>query len=149
MNNRPIERETNTLLKQSQRDIEGQLSAITAQLSAVTAQLERQADSTFSGKAWAALSLPGFAGRLVTHGKALIELGERLKSGALPQWKIDQDEAYKNAALGRLASLSTPRDQDPKEHSKTSEPDSVGSVSDPGGDQQGKSDVQIEGGVQL
>jgi hypothetical protein len=103
MNNRVNRRgKTNTMLKQSQRDIEEQLSAIITQLSAITGQLERQADSTFGGNSWAAISLPGFASRLVTHGKALIELGERLKSGALPQWKIDQDEGLENCALGQL-----------------------------------------------
>lgn len=97
-----VEKATNTMLEQSQCDIEEQLSAITAQLSAVVAQLERQADSTFSGQSWVAFSEPGFDDKLIAYGKALIELGERLKSGALPQWKIDQDKAYKNSALSRL-----------------------------------------------
>ena len=97
----PSKNENSTMLKQSQRDIEEQLSAIVAQLSAVVGQLERQADSTFSGQSWTEMSLPGFANRLVTHGKALIDLGERLKSGALPQWKNDQDEAYEKSAMGQ------------------------------------------------
>jgi hypothetical protein len=94
--------ENSTMLKQSQRDIEEQLSAIVAQLSAVTGQLERQADSTFGGNSWAAISLPGFASRLVTHGKALIELSKGLKSRALPQWNVEQNEAYKNLLQARL-----------------------------------------------
>ena len=97
-----VQKATNTMLEQSQCDIEEQLSAITAQFSAVVAQLERQADSTFSGQSWTAFSEPGFDDKLIAYGKALIELGERLKSGALPQWKIGQDKAYKNSALSRL-----------------------------------------------
>jgi hypothetical protein len=84
------------MLEQSQCDIEEQLSAIIARLAAIVAQLKRQADSTFSGQSWAAFSEPGFDDELMAHGKVLIELGERLKSGALPRWKVDQDEAYKN-----------------------------------------------------
>jgi hypothetical protein len=94
------------MLEQSQRNIEQQLSAIVKELSAIIRQLERQADSTFSGQSWTAFSEPGFDDKLIAYGKALIELGERLKSGALPQWKIDQDEAYKNSVAGRLEKIS-------------------------------------------
>jgi hypothetical protein len=90
------------MLEQSQCEIEQQLSAITAQLSAIVGQLKRQVDSTFGGQSWAAFSQPGFDDKLITHGKALTKLGERLKSGALPQWKIDQDEGWENCALGQL-----------------------------------------------
>ena len=90
------------MLEQSQQHIAERLSAITAELKRHIAQLERQADSTFSGQSWAAFSELGFDDALIANGKALIELGERLKSGVMPQWKIDQDEAYKNSALSRL-----------------------------------------------
>ena len=89
------------MLELSQYDIEEKLEVITAWLSEMIAQLERQADSTFSGKSWAAFSEPGFDDKLIAHGKALIELGERLKSGALPKWNVDQDEAYEKSAIGQ------------------------------------------------
>jgi hypothetical protein len=78
------------MLEQSQREIAERLSVIIVELKRHITQLERQADSIFSGQSWAAFSELGFDDELITHGKALIGLGERLKSGGLPQWKIDQ-----------------------------------------------------------
>jgi hypothetical protein len=111
-------KERNTMLEQSQRNIEEQLSAVTSQLSAIVDQLERQADSTFSGQSWAAFSEPGFDDKLMVHGKALIELGERLKSGKLPAWKLYQDEAYRKSAIGLLKQSSTSQLQDDHNQSK-------------------------------
>jgi hypothetical protein len=60
-------------LKQSQHDID-------AQLAGIRTQLERQSESTFGDKTWIDASWPKFSARLITHGKALIELAERLQA---------------------------------------------------------------------
>jgi len=72
------------------------------QLSAMIRQVELQADATFDAKSWAEVSWPQFAGRWEPLIKTQIELLARLKSGALPQWALDQQAAYEASAIGRL-----------------------------------------------
>ena len=85
-------------LKQSQREIDNELSEIVA-------QLRRQADSTFNGQSWGKAGEADFGDALIAHGKRLIELGEKFNSGNLPQWKLDQEAAYEQSAIGRLKRL--------------------------------------------
>jgi hypothetical protein len=59
-------------LRESQRDLDKQLSA-------VIAQIQRQADSTFGEQTWTEASWPEFGERLLTHAKQLIAQGERLR----------------------------------------------------------------------
>ena len=47
----------------------------------------------------------------LAHGRTLLDLAARLKSGALPEWKINQEEAYKNAPLGQLRTKMKPKEQ--------------------------------------
>jgi hypothetical protein len=59
------------LVRSSQRLMDGQLAVIVS-------QIQRQSVATFGGAPWSAASWPEFAERLITHGKALIELSEKL-----------------------------------------------------------------------
>jgi hypothetical protein len=58
-------------LKDSQRDMDKQLSDMVA-------QLRRQAESTFGDQTWVEASWPEFSERLKSHGEALIKLSECL-----------------------------------------------------------------------
>jgi hypothetical protein len=64
------------LLRASQRELDEQLASIIL-------QIQRQAESTFGGKTWAEASWQEFSQRLITHGKALIEQGERMNLSAI------------------------------------------------------------------
>ena len=84
------------MLTKSQRDF-------IKQLSSMVSQIRLQSEASFDGKSWATVSWPQFADKWETLIKEQIDLLKCLRSGALPQWLLDQQQAYEASAIGKLA----------------------------------------------
>jgi hypothetical protein len=78
------------LLRESHRDIDGQLATIVA-------QLRQQSGSTYGdGKSWGNATWAGFGDKLISHGEALLELGQKINSREQPKWVLDQQATIGN-----------------------------------------------------